>query len=551
MWLGRWWMVPIIVLLLGAAAALGVLRSLHPAMPARPMVEPETEVMPALTPRAILLGALVLLGLGITAAVLLLVNFSGTEPRDRLDAIRTAATLLVGTGGAAALLLAARRQRAAELSLAVQRKAAADTAHDAAARRITELYLKAVEQLGSDKAAVRHGGLYALERVAQDNPHQRQTVINVICAYLRSPYAPPPEQAATRRTGLSMTPRRRIATDRVTTGSATARRISLRPPTPAVTSEQLRQEREVRLTAQRILTTHLCFGLDTTSGQPTDSLYWGEAYDLDLTGATLIDFNAAGLTLRQAAFTEVHFSGGVWFGDAEFSGIASFNGAIFSDVAGFTGTTFNGGAQFNRATFSGNALFSEVTFSMDATFDGANFNGGASFDKVTFSELAWFRGATFVNGAEFDHATFSRIAWFSEATFIRGVNCHKANFNGDAWFTGTTFIGVARFDGVTFNCRAVFEYSTFGIATFDGVNFFRGARFMKTRFAVITSMKKAVAAEVSIECTWPEGWTVNDQHRGTAAPGEASDTLLLVPVPVVLTKTPEPSGEFQGVQFCS
>lgn len=72
-----------------------------------------------------------------------------------MDAIRTAATLLVGTGVAAALLLAARRQRAAELTVAVQRKAAADTAHDAATRRITELYLKAVEQLGSDKAAER------------------------------------------------------------------------------------------------------------------------------------------------------------------------------------------------------------------------------------------------------------------------------------------------------------------------------------------------------------------------------------------------------------
>lgn len=39
------------------------------------------------------------------------------------------------------------------------------TDHDAAQRRLSELYLKAVEQLGAPQAAVRHGGLYALGRI--------------------------------------------------------------------------------------------------------------------------------------------------------------------------------------------------------------------------------------------------------------------------------------------------------------------------------------------------------------------------------------------------
>jgi hypothetical protein len=56
--------------------------------------------------------------------------------------------------------------------------------------RITELYTKAVEQLGSEKAPVRLGGLYALERLAQDNKEHRQTIVNVICAYLRMPFSP-------------------------------------------------------------------------------------------------------------------------------------------------------------------------------------------------------------------------------------------------------------------------------------------------------------------------------------------------------------------------
>ncbi|WP_157528150.1 hypothetical protein [Nocardia sp. NRRL S-836] len=78
---------------------------------------------------------------------------------DRLDTVRTGLAVAAGIGALIILALALRRQQATE--------------HDATERRLTELYVKAVEQLGSDKAAVRHGGLYALERVAQDNPGHR------------------------------------------------------------------------------------------------------------------------------------------------------------------------------------------------------------------------------------------------------------------------------------------------------------------------------------------------------------------------------------------
>ena len=37
-------------------------------------------------------------------------------------------------------------------------------------QQVTESYAKAVEQLGHDKAPVRLGALYSLERLAQNNP---------------------------------------------------------------------------------------------------------------------------------------------------------------------------------------------------------------------------------------------------------------------------------------------------------------------------------------------------------------------------------------------
>ena len=59
------------------------------------------------------------------------------------------------------------------------------------AEQVNELYTRAVEQLGHDEAPVRLGALYSLMHLAQANPDRRQTVVDVLCAYLRMPYAPP------------------------------------------------------------------------------------------------------------------------------------------------------------------------------------------------------------------------------------------------------------------------------------------------------------------------------------------------------------------------
>ncbi|GLW09187.1 hypothetical protein Misp01_43160 [Microtetraspora sp. NBRC 13810] len=51
--------------------------------------------------------------------------------------------------------------------------------------QITDRYTKAVEQLGSTRTDVRLGGIYALERLAQDSPRDHQTVYDVLAAFVR------------------------------------------------------------------------------------------------------------------------------------------------------------------------------------------------------------------------------------------------------------------------------------------------------------------------------------------------------------------------------
>ena len=144
----------------------------------------------------------------------------------RLEAVRTGLAAGAGAGAAVGLMLAFRRQHHQEIATAL-------TDRDATERRVTELYAKAAELLGSDKAAARLAGLYALERLAQDNPGHRQTIVNVICAYLRMPFTPP--------AGWSTLPR---AASKV------------RRQRPKVNPEVF-DEIQVRLTAESILSSHL------------------------------------------------------------------------------------------------------------------------------------------------------------------------------------------------------------------------------------------------------------------------------------------------------
>ncbi|MEH1017498.1 pentapeptide repeat-containing protein [Micromonospora sp. CPCC 206060] len=334
----------------------------------------------------------------------------------QMESIKTALTIGAAVTGAFALLLAFRRQQLAERTQQA-------TEYDAGEKRVTELYVKAAEQLGSDKAPVRLAGLYALERLAQDNPIHRQSIVEVICAYLRMPYTPPDDQP-------TPTPAVQPPADDPTPAAPTA--ATGDSGKPAVDP---REERQVRLAAQRILARHL--RPTAPEGEP-HPLYWGPQVVLDLTEAVLTDLDFTGCHLHKATFTKAHFGGDAGFGGAAFGVAARFDGVTFGGDAGFGGAAFGGYAGFDGVTFGGVAGFGGVTFGGVAGFGGVTFGGDAGFGGAAFGGDAGFGGVTFGAAARFDGVTFGGDAGFGEATF-----------GGDAGFDGATFSGVARFDGAT------------------------------------------------------------------------------------------------------
>jgi uncharacterized protein YjbI with pentapeptide repeats len=368
--------------------------------------------------------------------------------------------------------------------------------------QLTQTFTQAVEQLGHEQAPVRLGALYSLMSLAQDNPARRQTVVDVLCAYLRMPYTPPtsavePAAAATapRESGLAAGG----GHGRGGTGAA--------------------QELQVRQTAQRLLADHLRRDGNSQQTAPVDTFWPG--ISLDLTGATLVGFLLYDATVVNARFTESTFVGDAEFDQAEFSGLVSFDRAIFSDSAIFRGTSFSGRALFRRTTFSGAAWFDRATFHEPAIFHGADFRGVASFDGTAFASAAGFDGARFARDAVFHAATFTRHAVFHSATFAGAAGFDRTNFARDAVFHAATFTRHALFHSAAFDGAAVFDEATFsGVASFSKATFEGRVSFDATAPGVDLSDAHARHPDdPDVDRRWPDGWALcpdaDDRARGT------------------------------------
>jgi uncharacterized protein YjbI with pentapeptide repeats len=464
---------------------------------------------------AALLGVLVFVVL-VAPALLIRHPYNGLSAADELKARNDVRTTLVqalaGLAVAGGLIVTYRTYR--------QNRAEQDRTYE------RELYAQAVEQLGHEKAPVRLGALYSLERLAQEKPERRQTIVDVICAYLRMPFSPAapagkPEPATAGEQGEPAT-----GIEARTDGGG----------------DTWRQERQVRLTALRILDEHLNDdrARDKRFTRPPNPRFWPNIR-VDLGGATLISFGRRDcvFAVAQAVFDGATFRGDSWFSGATFSGPATFykatfsnvvfqkatfsnvvfERAIFSDVAAFTDAIFSGPAFFERAIFSATSLvkrasFERATFSDVAGFGGAAFSGGVAFGKAEFSRAANFSEATFA--AEFSEATFS--AEFSEATFSEATfsaDFGGAIFSGPALFGGAKFRGPAEFTDATFSGNVVFDD-----ATFSGPAWFGGATFSSEDSL---SFDRSRVLSPDADHCWPPGWCVRPDGSGGYTVVRAND----------------------------
>lgn len=280
------------------------------------------------------------------------------EARLRIEAVKTGLTVGAGTGGALALLLAARKQWLSEREHLLQIRTSQVGERDAEERRITDLYAKAAELLGHERPSARIAALYALSRLGENNPAHRGTVISLLCGYLR-----------------------------------------LTPPIDSGDQSlwSFRDELEVRYTAQRILKTHL-LGSETAER-------W-EPVELDLTQATLFDFDLEGCKLARGDFRGCVFQGRTNLSDVEVSNDIRFNEATFAGPASFAGTSLNGYAYFTDCTFKNEADFGSTVFARAASFAVSTFHSSARFTAARFEGHVEFYKSVFRGDVFFNRTVF-------------------------------------------------------------------------------------------------------------------------------------------------
>jgi hypothetical protein len=178
-----------------------------------------------------------------------------------------------------------------------------------------ERFARSVEMLGNEADQVRVGAMHAMAWLANSTPRYKQTVIDVLCAYLRRPYSHPAHGER------SSDPDQAFVDD---------------VPTDAD------QERQVRLTAQRLITDLLPWGQD-----PDETVY-----HLDLTGATLEYFRLEGRRFGRLIARR-----------AQFYGITHFRRLRSTKPVLFSGATFHGRVDLAEAKFLGGLAFSDTRFS--------------------------------------------------------------------------------------------------------------------------------------------------------------------------------------------
>ena len=271
---------------------------------------------------------------------------------------------------------------------------------------LSESFQAAAAQVGDGNPTVRLAGVHALAQLADEWASQRQTCIDVLCAYLRTAGAAP------------------VAAERSGPGAD--------------------RDREVRRTVVDVIRSRLTEAPSTS---------W-RGYDFDLTGAHLdvADFRDVRFTFGRFVFDEVTFGGDVRFDRAVFAGAdVRFCGARFqSGRTTFDGARFDGGVvRFDGARFTGGTVSfaqaafrpgCQVTFADAAlgvggtvTFAAAGIDGPAepSFASTATPALS-FAGARFAEGAgdvSFDGACLTGSVPFDDAEFDRPVSFAGADLS--------------------------------------------------------------------------------------------------------------------------
>ena len=320
-----------------------------------------------------------------------------------------------------------------------------------------------------------------LEKLKKKAKKEAQTIINILCKYIRTMPGEYTEKDLKNISNLSTADQNKLKNE------SEVRRLIFSEMSDRSNKDTFENEK-----------------LSTTPG------LWSEL-DFDFSRAPIF-YPLNTLKIEKGVFTSAKFYGNADFSGSTFIGDTAFNGVQFTKEAIFNDVTFNGKADFStqgdvKTTFGGKATFNGAQFIQDAYFNEVTFNGKADFStqgeaKTTFEGDATFNGAQFTQKANFNSAQFTQKANFNSTQFKKvalfnktifnetdfsGSTMNKTIFTMDAIFADAEFTKNTSFNNVEFNglvdfvghSQSQIRHTTFGANTeFIETDFNENANFM-------------------------------------------------------------------------
>ncbi|MGH3796896.1 MAG: pentapeptide repeat-containing protein [Pseudonocardiaceae bacterium] len=299
------------------------------------------------------LVATIVLAVTLSGTVIALLLFFDTRSTGS-EAVKTGGLVAGGVVALYALWLNDRRRQLEESRHELERRSNEQDRE----RVADERFARAVELLGHEADQVRVGALHALIGLARNRPSSTQTVLDVLCSYLRRPFDHPD-----------------FVQDR--TGE--------RPEWAPEDERDAHRERQVRLTAQRLIGELLPASGDQRADLP----------DLDLTAAVLDYLDVSGKALGRLLLRDSALHGTTRFGAAEISG-----------EVWFTRTACYGKVECANVVFRAQSNFYHLSAHDRVTFEGARFCQGAVFLSAEFHGPVSWAGSTFEKSVDLRHTVF-------------------------------------------------------------------------------------------------------------------------------------------------
>lgn len=294
-------------------------------------------------------------------------SFNAQQGAARLDALRTALTVVGGAAAVAGLYLAYRRQRNDEANSARELD-----------KVFTERFVVLAEMLDSESSGTRLLGLNALVRLADDSDRDRGTCLRQLCSYLR----------------------RRVQSTDGTNLQDGGDGLWLADRSLWLDPEEWDVRRAaVEFLAQRLNTASPIRWTDTVDLRSAvlvepnfENCTFGDS--VDLRGAILIDAKFKGCTFKGGLdLRDSVIIGETSLAWAKFYGGIDWRGATINAELDVTDAYFRDGHKFDGATFN-RQLILEWSLAARISLESAVINAGLTIEPTITSESSTIGSTT-------------------------------------------------------------------------------------------------------------------------------------------------------------